>query len=478
MPPDNYEPFSAPSFADPAGDPQKQLTALGMFASAIPPISWAKNALDAFGKGLEATGRGEQDPGSALQVASFGSGAPSGLTRPAPGRLGTFIGPSFEQIQAAKVLEDNGLKGHEIWNRTGIWRGPEGEWRTEIPDHRMKLQNTTNPPTMGHLMDHPDLYGVHPEIAKLPITVNEMAQHKIAEFNSGGENGYFVFSPQALKDPSTVLHEVQHYLQHKYGFAEGGQPARNYYNSQLEDQLRPIRQDMSQLRVKKEMGSLQPNELDRLIHYNKIMDTYSQLKSAAKTESMQNYRALAGEVEARNVGERYHDMKESLDGGRRELSNYVNDYGSQDDKVLSKFVNGQTLGKEITVYRGHETEHPHPDDQPFVSSSENPDVAGENSRMSKITVARDAPAVRINDHISNDTFSDEQEILLGKGKYTKTGDNEYTFGKADQATPVQLPPWYTQDIPYKDQIVTKKPMIVGPKVPDSFKTGGKYDPSR
>jgi len=42
--------------------------------------------------------------------------------------------------------------------------------------------------------------------------------------------------------------------------------------------------------------------------------------------------------------------------------------------------------------------------------------------VSKIIIDPDAPATRLSDHLKTHAYEDEQEILLGNGKLTPTGE--------------------------------------------------------
>lgn len=202
----------------------------------------------------------------------------AGLVTPDPvdaAKLGAmFIGPlakTWDAEAAAKAarMEMEGADPRAIWSETGTFRGPEGKWRQEISDADASLQDIPSmiaakrqgiknqideivksikpgqKPTaeqiekvkalnaqrfvgdykgnVGSVLEHPELFRSNPEMKDISFDYFEMPS---------GERGYYSpkegvsvsskIVPNEAK--STLLHELQHAIQQREGFAGGGNP--------------------------------------------------------------------------------------------------------------------------------------------------------------------------------------------------------------------------------------------------------------
>ena len=133
-------------------------------------------------------------------------------------------------LKQAKDLETNGASPIEIWNKTGWWHDTiDGQWRYEINDSKavFKADLWANPPdqqtTVGEILDHPELYKAYPELKNV-VVFKRPAFLDFFQSMRGwlSKDGTITVTPYA-KDPfSTLLHEIQHWIQRKEGFGPGG----------------------------------------------------------------------------------------------------------------------------------------------------------------------------------------------------------------------------------------------------------------
>jgi len=83
---------------------------------------------------------------------------------------GIFIGPnaaSFNKIMATKALEleKAGKTAEEIWEKTGTFRGPDKQWRQEISDKNLQIQDYRN--TGGAIViKHPELQASYDQLPR------------------------------------------------------------------------------------------------------------------------------------------------------------------------------------------------------------------------------------------------------------------------------------------------------------------------
>jgi hypothetical protein len=203
-------------------------------------------------------------------------------------RQNIFIGPNAKTwdkaaANKAQELADAGTDARKIWSETGTWKGPDGKWRQEIPDNVSALQDSKIPapksqielanwylhdqgiPTkydigsadslvspmlkdealqwanhahgmqktpstpLASVFHHENLYGAYPEFSYSPIT-KETGGRLRGSFNE--KTGAITTGGGVIGDTvgprSTTLHELQHAIQQKEGWARGGAPEDKY----------------------------------------------------------------------------------------------------------------------------------------------------------------------------------------------------------------------------------------------------------
>lgn len=183
-----------------------------------------------------------------------------------------FIGPiakAWDADAAARAakMEAEGFDPRTIWSETGTWRGPDNKWRQEISDAEAKLQDipglitarrqdikkqideivkSVKPgekPTpeqiekvkelnaqrfvgdykgnVGSVLEHPELFRSNPETKDISFDYFEMPSGARGYYSP--EEGVSVSSKIAPNEAkSTLLHELQHSIQQREGFARGG----------------------------------------------------------------------------------------------------------------------------------------------------------------------------------------------------------------------------------------------------------------
>ncbi len=184
-------------------------------------------------------------------------------------------------LDAAEQMEKAGAHRGSIFDETGWFRGVDGEWRFEIDDSLMKHKAGAAPKQRGRIdrameffdeggiprekfgtpefkdetnkafemadramsregldaiplssaIDHPELLAAYPDLAKIPYA--EGADHIL----KGARGGYIPSADSVVMGTpditgrgwdsrSTLLHEIQHAIQEREGFAKGSSPDR------------------------------------------------------------------------------------------------------------------------------------------------------------------------------------------------------------------------------------------------------------
>lgn len=139
----------------------------------------------------------------------------------------------MERLAEAKAMWEARKPEDEIFRKTGWIRKKDGKWRWEIPDnldaiHLEKLSEGSSA-YLGQIYDNPKLYEAYPFMWWIKVSTIE---------SKGNFNGYtniirgerlseiFIKKNWIKENPdgakTTLVHEIQHAIQHYEGFAAGG----------------------------------------------------------------------------------------------------------------------------------------------------------------------------------------------------------------------------------------------------------------
>jgi hypothetical protein len=265
------------------------------------------------------------------------SGVGKGLAMGAPALAGIFVGKGSRtwdalNAQKAKDLEKAGVDPKTIWQETGTWKGPDGKWRQEIGDQPAQItddvfygikekQRFEGP--MSKALSHEELYKAYPDTREIRSgfyawrTPEGQYDRATDTITAGG--------PGTTSQKSAAIHELQHAIQQREGFAKGGSNApsakmEEAISNDLENLLtRDPKAESLYKRWAKfqndiEMGkdfdpkvveSLE-KQLETTRFGRQIIDRHYTLEGLADPRSAQSaandyYRRLAGEAEARAV---------------------------------------------------------------------------------------------------------------------------------------------------------------------------------
>lgn len=262
----------------------------------------------------------------------------------------------MDNLDVAKQMEKAKKDAKIIKMATGWEKGVDGKWRYEMPD--AKIKDTIDVGggnivkrfeedmlwTDGKLedaVDAPKLFEAYPQLKNIKI-------HTDAVMNDMPSNGEY--NPQTktvtihadeLKYLNSILnHEIQHVIQREEGFAHGGTPEQverdfnaakaewkaRSYAFELEEKAKEMGGEYNQSEVEKaliqeykdmDMPEFIPDKETRIKGFNYFARGYADrsMDDAIKRfrldrfqrtdfDSYQEYRKLAGEVEARNVQKR------------------------------------------------------------------------------------------------------------------------------------------------------------------------------
>lgn len=259
-----------------------------------------------------------QSTGPALETALNGAGM--GMPFAAKGAAGIFGGKLAQTADqtALKMADSYGVSGinpTQIKSLTGWEMGIDRKPRFEIPDYKSSMTNivtpTSQPTTLKDILNHRELYNAYPDMANIEIRALPPSALENAHYASANANRpeYIGINSglSATEQRSSLLHELQHAVQEREGFAKGSSP-HNFYSKFPE--IDSLVSNIGKLEetIKSSPAPLQAElqqQRKSLIERLKVLWT-----DPAREAAMKSYKNTAGEVEARNVQTR-RDMTQS-----------------------------------------------------------------------------------------------------------------------------------------------------------------------
>ena len=165
--------------------------------------------------------------------------APRTLNTGFRGQRGTFAGINAltadrQALAKAQEMIARGDFPDDVWQETGWGQGADGKWRFEIDDSSAQFTNDAikelrnkNGKSQGAIFPHQDLAAAYPESADI-WTVKQFGNN--AAYRSGQMGKTDMISlgipkrgtPDLPELKRTNLHELQHAIQEREGFASGG----------------------------------------------------------------------------------------------------------------------------------------------------------------------------------------------------------------------------------------------------------------
>lgn len=234
---------------------------------------------------------------------------PEGMAAQVPGVFGTFIGPKAKTFnreaaqgfvrEMRKVPAKDRLNldiANDLWSRFKTFLSPDGRLRQEIPDTKLRISKLPRGGPLSSKYQDSEIYGgdpvtiFHPELeqaypgstGQYPTLLDVRTEPK-PPYELGSLTGRRNISINSQLDDatkqSTLAHEIQHFVQNFEGFEPGGNLGMfaNMLDKETQERLLPY------------LVSWTPNNM----------------RSLQKMEASLNfYKQLAGEVEARAVEDR------------------------------------------------------------------------------------------------------------------------------------------------------------------------------
>lgn len=262
----------------------------------------------------------------------------------------------MDNLDVAKQMEEAKKDAKIIKMATGWEKGVDGKWRYEMPDAKIKdtldvgggnivKRNEEdmlwNGGKLEKAIDAPELFKLYPQLKDVRINTDAIMNDMPSNGEYNPQTKTITIHADELKYLNSILnHEIQHVIQHEEGFAHGGTPEQverdfnaakaewkaRSYAFELEEKAKEMGGEYNQSVVEKaliqeykdmDMPEFIPDKETRIKGFNYFARGYADrsMDDAIKRfrldrfqrtdfDSYQEYRKLAGEVEARNVEKR------------------------------------------------------------------------------------------------------------------------------------------------------------------------------
>lgn len=245
------------------------------------------------------------------------------------------------KMKAAQELAERGVSRDEIWQKTGWYKGADEQWRFEIDDSGAKLKGVRdfkgeiaeaaqagdmdlmnslieqrkNAPLApferpegalsGDVIGHPELFEAFPDAKNIYFQQDSKLPLGDAYFDPSTDRiGMSAANAENVLSPT--LHEIQHAIQEREGFAKGGSPEEfgrsvDEMVADFSKDIEPRLKELEAMPEAKLTGAEKMELVKAQIARDRLIEEITATGGGLNNTPDQQYRRLAGEAEARNV---------------------------------------------------------------------------------------------------------------------------------------------------------------------------------
>ncbi|MDR2819133.1 MAG: hypothetical protein LBB60_01175 [Desulfovibrio sp.] len=163
--------------------------------------------------------------------------------------------PVRANLAEAVALAESGTDNEAIRQKTGWFKSMDGKWRYEIPDKMYEIdfgefdKQGTNKLLLGQIYGNDELFRAYPELNW--INVQLYTPVKPGEGGHYDSSGNLIAISRDVSDGMKrrfLLHEIQHAIQRKEGFARGGNPRQFITKTIDTEEMESIKRESDELR--------------------------------------------------------------------------------------------------------------------------------------------------------------------------------------------------------------------------------------
>ncbi len=304
-------------------------------------------------------------------------------TAPSSDNLKKVVG-AMKSAYSYAGQKATGFKKAEEEGRT--FEGPyDGKTRFEIDDSKAHwkipsdamMMDESNPDQavilekLGTIFQHDKLFKNYPQLKEVPIKIIINPTLKPVGSFSPKSGDIAMIAPDLEEARRTLMHELQHSLQEIENFAKGGSPQE--FVRERRAQIEKLEEKVGELNAKLSKAVGTPAYNDLMDKRSEIVDQIRKLEGNSYVGVLEagfnDYKALAGEIEARDVEDRIDltedERAEYEPFGSAEIapedsivrySRKLRDIEFADEEISPKLINVKGSNSEITIEAAKEFE--------------------------------------------------------------------------------------------------------------------------
>ena len=264
------------------------------------------------------------------------------------GTAGMFVGHGLPKEVLEKIVKNTEKKyagqplakdlvKYELWDDYKLFQDRAGDWKTEIGDLPGKFKDDTLLPTLketgkvfkgklGDVYQHEELFKQYPDLKNIDVVIHPYQDKVLA--GSYWNNKLTLYTDNVNEAQPTILHELQHAIQDKEGWAQGANPeaSKDFLLNVLADQKatfsKAFSDRLTELGLDKEFMSFLTNgtikgswydktskfinsdlvnDAELLAYFNGIKKTGQIQTKTMQATGNEIYHKSLGEMEARNT---------------------------------------------------------------------------------------------------------------------------------------------------------------------------------
>ncbi|WP_075882084.1 LPD38 domain-containing protein [Vreelandella massiliensis] len=335
-------------------------------------------------------------------------------------------------LGSAQERIERGDDPETVRQETGWFRGPDERWRFEINDSGARYLPVANgtagelwTESLDRVIDHPALFAAYPGLRSLDVVSARGMGERRGQFSASNSEIILNAERSPLDQFSTLLHEIQHGIQHLEGFATGGDPSsyrlpplkEKWLKDRVHALGRQSGENAAKLKEQYRAGDLTLDQVQQGIrqYADKIglNELRRQLREGDERGAYRYYQRLAGEVEARNT-----QARQGMTAEERDATSPLDTADVPPSEVVVVY-NGRAL--EQAPPPANAEPAPPPNSAPYVS-----DVAQRLSEHPALAAVRAVQSVtELPSHVL--TAMEERGIDAGKvaGVYDPTSGESF-----------------------------------------------------
>lgn len=241
-------------------------------------------------------------------------------------------GAAKGSLLRAKSMDAKKQSPDKIFDETGWLKGADGKWRFEIPDNLDNIHwdglKTKNSRMLWEVYDNEQLYEAYPWLSYYSVQLVEMQAGGRGHIRLG-TNSSIEINKKLSNDEraKTLVHEIQHIIQVREGFAQGGSP--EHVRDEIQNEIDSINKKI--------------NEIKRLEKENNLTGTMNRYVDELKGAIRKLDYALKNNLPVNDVVESAKDKTEKqIESIKQELAQipYSREYVKANDEFLKALENG------------------------------------------------------------------------------------------------------------------------------------------